>query len=79
MGLDSFPGHIVGAYTVVVDDDIGSERIHHIDIEVDTPVLVLAIDFDLVGDEQLVKGMNLVELVIPPLQTARDMGEWKKC
>jgi len=78
VGLNSFLGHIVGAYTVVVGDDIGFGRIHHIDIEVETPVLVLAIDFDLVGDEQLVKGMNLVELVILPLQVRHGRAVWKK-
>jgi len=81
VGLDSFLGHIVGACIVVVGDDIGSGRIHHIDIEVDTLVLVLglAIDFDFVGDEQLARAIHLVERVILPLQEARGMVVWKKC
>jgi hypothetical protein len=81
--IGSFLGFVhIEPYTVVgVDDDTGFGRIHHIDIEVDTPVLGLAIDFDpgLVGDEQLAKEMNLVEPVDPPLQAGHGMGVWKKC
>ena len=79
-GLNSFLGRIVGAcIVVVVDDDIGSGRNHHIDIEVDTPVLGLAIvDPDPAGDEQLAKAMNLVELVIPLLQVRHGRAAWKK-
>jgi hypothetical protein len=80
VGLDSFPvpDHIVEAYTVVaVDDDIGSGRNHHVDIEVDTPVL--AIDFDPADDEQLAKEMNLVERADPLLQGEHDMAVWKMC
>jgi hypothetical protein len=79
VGLDSFLGRIVGAY-IVVGDDIGSGRNHHIDIEVDTLVLVPAIvDPDLVDDEQRAKEMNLVELVIPLLRARHGMAVWKKC
>jgi len=81
--INSFLGlvHIEAYIAVDVGDDTGSGRIHHIDIEVDTPVLVLAIDFDSdsVDDEQRVKAMNLVELVILLLQGELDMEVWKKC
>jgi hypothetical protein len=82
VGLNSslVPDHIVEAYTVVavaVDDDIGSGRNHHIDIEVD--ILVPAIDFDPADDEQLAKAMNLVERAIPLLQGEHGMAVWKMC
>jgi hypothetical protein len=80
--LNSFPvpDHIVEAYIVVaVDDDIGSGRNHHIDIEVDILVPALAIDFDPADDEQLAKAMNLVERAIPLLQGEHGMAVWKMC
>jgi hypothetical protein len=80
--IDSFLGLVhIEAYIVVgVGGDTGSGRIHHIDIEVDTPVpgLVLAI-VESGDDEQRAKGMNLVELVDPLLLGELDMGVWKKC
>lgn len=83
MVINSFLGlvHIEPCTVVGVGDDTGSGRIHHIDIEVDTLVLVLAIDFDpgLVGDERLAKAMNLVELVDPLLRARHGMGVWRKC
>ena len=80
MGLNSFLGLVhIEAYIVVAGDN-GSGRIHHIDIEVDTPVpgLVLAI-VESGDDEQRAKAMNLVERVIPPLRARHGMGVWKKC
>jgi len=81
--IDSFLGlvHIEACTAVDVGDDTDSGVIHHIGIEVDTLVLVLAIDFDSdpVDDEQLAKAMNLVELVILLLQGELDTEVWKKC
>jgi hypothetical protein len=80
--IGSFLGFVhIEPYTVVgVDDDTGFGRIHHIDIEVDTPApgLVLAI-VESGDDEQLAKGMNLVEPVDPLLLGEHGMGVWKKC
>lgn len=81
MVINSFLGlvHIEACIVVDVGDDTGSGRIHHIDIEVDTPVpgLVLAI-VESGDDEQPARAMNLVERVIPLLRARHGMGVWKK-
>jgi hypothetical protein len=79
--INSFLGlvHIEPCTVVGVGGDTGSGRIHHIDIEVDTPVpgLVLAI-VESGDDEQLAKEMNFGERAILLLRARHGMGVWKK-
>jgi hypothetical protein len=71
--------HIEPCIVVDVGGDTGSGRIHHIDIEVDTPVLGLVLAIVESGDdEQRAKAMNLVEPVDPLLLGEHGMGVWKK-